>query len=161
MSQTTKTMNCEDYKKALTADPGFVEESGHVDSCASCQEYSAELLQLDENIAATARVAKMAHEAGIPVEGELGAVLGHEAGPLPPYEELFASGRGFTDPQQAERFVKESKVDWLSVAFGDEFYDRIIDLFLGLCYRLFVERLICLANCSADIDLGDAGPDSL
>jgi len=76
-------------------------------------------LELDENIAATAKVVKMAHKAGIPTEGELGAVLGHEAGPLPPYEELFASGKGFTDPQQAERFVKESGVDWLSVAFGN------------------------------------------
>lgn len=76
-------------------------------------------LELDENIAATAKVAQMAHRAGIPVEGELGAVLGHEAGPLPPYEELFASGKGFTDPKQAERFVKDSGVDWLSVAFGN------------------------------------------
>ncbi len=76
-------------------------------------------LELDENIVATAKVAQMAHDAGIPVEGELGAVLGHEAGPLPPYEELFASGKGFTDPTQAQRFVKESGVDWLSVSFGN------------------------------------------
>ena len=76
-------------------------------------------LELDENIAATSRVAKMAHEAGIPVEGELGAVLGHEAGPLPPYEELFATGKGFTDPAQARRFVEETGLDWLSVAIGN------------------------------------------
>lgn len=76
-------------------------------------------LELDENIAATRRVAEMAHEAGIVVEGELGAVLGHEAGPLPPYEELFTTGQGFTDPAQAERFVKETNVDWLSVAIGN------------------------------------------
>jgi fructose/tagatose bisphosphate aldolase len=53
------------------------------------------------------------------VEAELGAVLGHEAGPLPPYEELFASGRGFTEPADAERFVKETGVDWLSVSIGN------------------------------------------
>ena len=41
-------------------------------------------LSLDENIAATREVAAMAHKAGIPLEAELGAVLGHEAGPLPP-----------------------------------------------------------------------------
>ncbi len=76
-------------------------------------------LELDENIAATAKVAQMAHAVGRPAEGELGAVLGHEAGPLPPYEELFASGKGFTDPTQAQRFVKESGVDWLSVSFGN------------------------------------------
>jgi len=76
-------------------------------------------LPLDENIAATRKVAEMAHEAGIPAEAELGAVLGHEAGPLPDYEELFASGRGFTDVQEARTFVRETGVDWLSVAIGN------------------------------------------
>ena len=47
------------------------------------------------------------------------SVLGHEAGPLPPYEELFRSGRGFTDPEEARRFVAETGVDWLSVAVGN------------------------------------------
>jgi len=37
-------------------------------------------LSLDENIAATKKVAALAHQAGIPCEAELGAVLGHEAG---------------------------------------------------------------------------------
>jgi fructose/tagatose bisphosphate aldolase len=55
----------------------------------------------------------------VPVEGELGAVLGHETGPLPPYEELYLSGRGFTDAGEAQRFVEETKVDWLSVAIGN------------------------------------------
>lgn len=76
-------------------------------------------LELDENIAATKQVAQLAHQAGIPIEAELGAVLGHEAGPLPPYEELFASGQGFTDPDQAKRFVQETRADWLSVAIGN------------------------------------------
>lgn len=76
-------------------------------------------LPLSENIAATRSVCEAAHARDIPVEGELGAVLGHEAGPLPPYEELFESGRGFTDPEEAERFVAETEVDWLSIAFGN------------------------------------------
>lgn len=76
-------------------------------------------LTLEENIAATAAVCERAHAAGVPAEGELGAILGHEAGPLPPYEELFASGRGFTDVEEAARFVEETKVDWLSVAVGN------------------------------------------
>ena len=75
-------------------------------------------LPLEENIQATRKITAIAHAAGIPVEGELGAVLGHEAGPLPPYEELFASGRGFTSPEEAKRFVAETEVDWLSVAVG-------------------------------------------
>jgi len=76
-------------------------------------------LPLDENIAATRQVVELAHAANIPVEAELGAVLGHEAGPLPPYEELFASGKGFTDVREAGRFVRETECDWLSVAIGN------------------------------------------
>ncbi len=76
-------------------------------------------LPLAENIAATRRVAEMAHRAAVPCEAELGAVLGHEAGPLPPYEELFKSGRGFTSVDEARRFVRESGCDWLSVAIGN------------------------------------------
>jgi fructose-bisphosphate aldolase class II len=76
-------------------------------------------LDLEENIKATRQVVEMAHQAGIPCEAELGAVLGHEAGPLPPYEELFESGLGFTDVEEAERFVRETDCDWLSVAIGN------------------------------------------
>jgi fructose-bisphosphate aldolase class II len=76
-------------------------------------------LDLEGNIEATLQVAEMAHRAGIPCEAELGAVLGHEAGPPPPYEELFESGRGFTDVDDAERFVQQTGCDWLSVAIGN------------------------------------------
>ena len=76
-------------------------------------------LELEGNIAATRQVVEMAHKAGIPCEAELGAVLGHEAGPLPPYEELFESGMGFTDVKAAEGFVRETRCDWLSVAVGN------------------------------------------
>ena len=75
-------------------------------------------LSMAENIAATRQIVELAHARGVAVEGELGAVLGHEAGPLPSYEELFASGKGFTDPQEAARFVQATGVDWLSVAVG-------------------------------------------
>jgi fructose-bisphosphate aldolase, class II len=78
----------------------------------------ASRLDLEGNIAATREAVAIAHEAGIPCEAELGAVLGHEDGPLPSYEELFASGMGFTDVEQARRFVAETGCDWLSVAIG-------------------------------------------
>ena len=76
-------------------------------------------LDLEGNIEATGQVVDLAHKAGIPCEAELGAVLGHEVGPLPPYEELFKSGRGFTEVKEAERFVRETGCDWLSVAIGN------------------------------------------
>jgi fructose-bisphosphate aldolase, class II len=76
-------------------------------------------LPFDENVEATRKVVETAHAAGIPVEAELGAVFGHEAGPLPSYEELYSSGRGFTDVDEAREFVKLTGVDWLSIAFGN------------------------------------------
>ncbi len=76
-------------------------------------------LSLEDNIEATRRVAELAHAAGVPCEAELGAILGHEDGPPPPYEELFATGKGFTDVGEAQRFVQETGCDWLSVAVGN------------------------------------------
>ena len=76
-------------------------------------------LSLEENIIATSEVLEYARSKGIPVEGELGAVMGHETGPLPPYEELFASKKGFTDADEAVMFVKETGVNWLSIACGN------------------------------------------
>ena len=79
----------------------------------------ASRLPFTENMAASAKVVQMAHSAGVPAEAELGAILGHESGPLPSYDELFASGRGFTDPEEAGQFVLMTGVDWLSVAIGN------------------------------------------
>ncbi len=76
-------------------------------------------LPLEDNIRVTRKIVELAHVQDVPVEAELGAVLGHENGPLPPYEELFSSGRGFTRPEDAKRFVEETGVDWLSVSIGN------------------------------------------
>jgi fructose-bisphosphate aldolase class II len=76
-------------------------------------------LDVEGNIEATRQVVELAHEAGVPCEGELGAVLGHEAGPLPPYDTLFETGLGFTDVREAARFAQETGCDWLSVAIGN------------------------------------------
>lgn len=99
-----------DYEKILSeaADLGY--QSIMVDGSR---------LPLEENIAATKKIVAIGHARGIPVEAELGAVYGHEEGPIPPYEELFASGKGFTDPHEAEQFVDATGVDWLSVAVGN------------------------------------------
>jgi fructose-bisphosphate aldolase, class II len=76
-------------------------------------------LPFAQNVEQTAEAVAAAHGARIPCEAELGAVLGHEEGPLPPYEELFRSGQGFTDPAEAARFVQSTQCDWLSVAVGN------------------------------------------
>ena len=76
-------------------------------------------LPLEENIAVTEEVVAMAHGAGIPCEAELGAVMGHESGPMPPYKEIFASKMGFTLLEEALYFVSRTGVDWLSIAAGN------------------------------------------
>lgn len=76
-------------------------------------------LPLEENIACTRKITDLAHAACIPVEAELGAVLGHESEPGMSYEELFTSRKGFTAPEEAARFVRETGCDWLSVAIGN------------------------------------------
>ncbi len=76
-------------------------------------------LSLEGNIKCTREVADVAHAAGIPVEAELGAVMGHETEQTSiPYEEIFAKKMGFTRVDEALKFVKESECDWLSVAVG-------------------------------------------
>jgi fructose/tagatose bisphosphate aldolase len=76
------------------------------------------MLDLDENIRVTAEVVELAHKAGVPCEAEVGAVMRDEQNPVA-YEELYDSGLGFTDPEEARRFVRETGCDWLSVAIGN------------------------------------------
>jgi ketose-bisphosphate aldolase len=78
----------------------------------------ASRLPFYENIEVTSEVCKMAHPYGVPVEAELGFVMGHESEQVMTYEEIFASRHGFTDPFQAKEFVNRTGVDWLSVAVG-------------------------------------------
>ncbi len=98
----------------------------YAEEIAECLELGYESVMVDgsrlgfeENIAATKRIVEIARGYGRPVEGELGAVIGHEAGPMPPYEELFAGGKGFTDAGEAGEFVRRTGLDWLSVAIGN------------------------------------------
>ena len=76
-------------------------------------------LPLKMNITVTKQVSSLAHQSGVAVEAELGAVAGHESGGLGmSYEELFQTKKGFTDPVEAKRFANESGCDWLSIAAG-------------------------------------------
>lgn len=99
-----------DYKAILTEGIALGYESVMVDGSR---------LPLDQNIAFTRSAVEMAANAGIPCEAELGVVLGHESGPLPPYKELFESGKGFTIVEEASRFVRETDCSWLSVSIGN------------------------------------------
>lgn len=79
----------------------------------------ASRMGLEDNIRVTRQATLFAHGAGLACEAELGAVMGHESGEMPPYEEIFRTKQGFTDIDQARRFAAETECDWLSVACGN------------------------------------------
>jgi fructose-bisphosphate aldolase class II len=70
-------------------------------------------LPLEENIAMTRRVVEIARAVGVSVEAELGKIGGTE-------DDISVEEREalFTDPAEAERFVKETAVDALAIAIG-------------------------------------------
>ncbi|WP_066634072.1 class II fructose-1,6-bisphosphate aldolase [Desulfolucanica intricata] len=70
-------------------------------------------LPLEENIAMTKKVVDVARAVGVSVEAELGKIGGTE-------DDITVSDKEamFTDPKEAERFVKETEVDALAVAIG-------------------------------------------
>lgn len=43
-------MNCEQYREAIAADPSFDGEAAHLNECAACQSYRAEMRTLDKMI---------------------------------------------------------------------------------------------------------------
>lgn len=72
----------------------------------------ASALPYEENVRQTAETVAKCHARGISVEAELGRLAVNEDG-----SEVSASAF-YTDPQEARRFVRETGVDALAVAFG-------------------------------------------
>jgi ketose-bisphosphate aldolase len=68
--------------------------------------------ELEENIALSREVAEYARARGVSVEAELGRIFSADAAETDSDEELF------TDPVEAERFVRETGVDALAVSVG-------------------------------------------
>ena len=68
-------------------------------------------LVLEENIALSKRVADVCRACNIPVEAELGKVGGKE-------DDMSCDDPGYTDPDDAVRFVNETGVSSLAVAIG-------------------------------------------
>ena len=63
---------------------------------------------LHQNIVETAAVAELAHKAGISCEGEIGFV-GYSGG----------EGSNGTDPNEAARFARETKIDAMAISVGN------------------------------------------
>lgn len=72
--------------------------------------YDGAHLPFEENIKTTRHVVQVAHSFGIPVEAELGKI--------PDADEEVDWQSYYTDVAEAERFVKETGVDWLAISVG-------------------------------------------
>lgn len=70
-------------------------------------------LPFKENIMKTSAVVEYAHKHGVSVEGELGTIGGTEEG-----IHVDVNDKVYTDPKDAEEFVKATKVDALAIAIG-------------------------------------------
>lgn len=68
-------------------------------------------LPLEENIALTRSVVELCDTAGVPVEGELGRVGGKE-------DDLVCENAGYTDPEEAVRFERETGLSSMAVGIG-------------------------------------------
>ena len=68
---------------------------------------------LEENIAETLKCVEAAHAVGVSVEAELGRLGGIEEDINVSEQDAF-----LTDPDEAERFVSETGIDYLAVAIG-------------------------------------------
>lgn len=111
--------------------------------------YDGSRLPWEENLARTAAIAKLCHNAGASVEAELGEVGGKDGAHAPGVR---------TDPGQAAEFVAETLVDSLAVAVGTShaMADRsaVVDLELIAALEAAVPVPLVLHGSSGVDDAG-------
>lgn len=73
---------------------------------------------LEENIAQTREIVKIAHSVGVGVEGEIGNIGGEAVGVAAPIPHA-ADESSFTKPEDAIRFYEETGVDALAISVGN------------------------------------------
>lgn len=92
----------------------YVEEA--IDAGFTSVMIDGSSLDFEGNVALTRKVADYAHERGIPVEAELGAVGRTDNATA---EGADHTGNVFTDPATAAEFVERSGCDFLAVSIGN------------------------------------------
>ena len=91
-------------------------------------------LPLEENIALTRSVVELCETAGVPVEGELGRVGGKE-------DDLVCENAGYTDPDEAVRFERETGLSSMHGASG------LTDEAIAAC----IAKGICKVNFATEL----------
>ena len=113
------------YLKARAEDASvpvslMLDHGSSVENCLKALEFGfsdvmfdGSRFPLEENIAMTREVVQAAHAIGAAVEAELGHV-----GKGSDYQDLAKIRTGYTDPDMADTFVRETGVDMLAIAIG-------------------------------------------
>lgn len=114
-AQNTKVPVC------LHMDHGFTTDEKTIGQILKCMQngwtsvqYDASMKPLDENIRETQEVTKLVHAVGNTILGSMGTVP-RDVKKVEGYEVPEAM---LTKPEEAERFVRETKVDSLAIAVG-------------------------------------------
>jgi fructose-bisphosphate aldolase class II len=89
--------------------PALIEECVHMGISVM---FDGSDLPLEENIRLTASYADLAHRHHVSIEAELGSISGGENQTEP-------NASLFTDPAEAERFMRETGIDALAVSIGN------------------------------------------
>jgi fructose-bisphosphate aldolase, class II len=80
--------------------------------------FDGSLLPYAENVRQTRKIVEMAKAAGLSVEAEIGHVGGLEGSALNNPDGSYVDKSGYTRPDDAVRFIDETGVDALAIAFG-------------------------------------------
>lgn len=112
----------------------------------------------EENVALTKEVVKLAHKVGVSVEAELGTIGNNGSA------EGGADSIIYTDPNQAEDFVKETGIDTLAVAIGtahglypkDKKPELNIDLLKTLHERLDIPFVLHGGSGNPDAEVSES-----
>jgi fructose-bisphosphate aldolase class II len=91
-------------------DPQLVEQA--IDDGFSSVMFDGSALPFDENVSATARLTALAHDRGVAVEAELGAIGGIES------MTMEQARQGLTDAAEAATFVRATGIDILAAQVG-------------------------------------------
>jgi len=93
--------------------PDFETCKGCIDGGFSSVMIDGSHFPFEQNVEVTKKVVDYAHERGVTVEGELGRLAGIEDA-----VSVSDADAAFTDPDEAEEFVRRTGVDSLAIAIG-------------------------------------------
>ena len=141
-------LNADHHKSVAAAketiDAGY--DSVHIDLSAK---------SFDENVAGTREIVEYAKRQGINIEGELGYLRGESKAQK---EKIEVKPEDYTDPKEAEEFVRKTGIDRLAIAVGNihgiSLEEPVLDI-----ERIRVIRNLVPETCALVLHAGSGIPD--